>query len=194
MTVIKHGDMIGRAVDFAVSPYPPSFDNNPLIFGWALFARLLIMLLAAATLARMSSKARVDKLPGNHPVFYHRAVITAFLWAALIGSTSDVLTYLVWNEVSNATTSIVLLISRLLDAISVIPFLCALFPTIVLNWLCHIGVLRRSPTITLNGVVNDVRAVWDSKTVPLQLLAYSAVGAAAVTTGKYVLWLEHAGR
>lgn len=189
--IMQHGSVIGRTLESASSPYPPSFDNNPLVFAWALFARLLIFSLSAATLLRIRERNIKDGIPANHPVYYHRMVMASFLWAAMLGSLSDVLTYLFWNEVSIPLTAFVLLMSRLLDAFTMVPFLMALFVPVWLGWLCRVGILDTAPSMTLNGVVNDIRATWTSAAVPLRLLAYSAVGSALVTVGKWWLWIDH---
>ena len=54
-----------------------------------------------------------------------------------------------------------------------------------------VGLLRVAPSMTLNGIVNDVRVMWDSAAVPLRLFAISALGSALVTYGKYWLWRGH---
>ena len=189
--VLAHGSVIGRTLEAAGSPYPPSFDNNPLVFGWALFARLLIFLLSTATLLKIRERNVKERLAANHPVYYHRVTIASFLWAALLGSLSDVLTYLFWNEVTVGLTATVLLLSRLLDALTMIPFVMALFVPLWLRWLCRVGVLTTAPSFILSGIVNDVRATWTSAAIPIRLTVYSAGGAALVTVAKYWLWLEH---
>ncbi len=186
--LLAGGSVVGKAVDFAISPYPPSFDNEPMVFGWALFARLLITSLSAATLVRLYTRNRQENLAANHPVFYHRAVTMCFLTAAMLGASSDVITYLFWGEVTNATIAIVLLIAQILNATTMIPFLMALFVPIWLGWLRHAGIVKTAPSITLNGVVNDVRVTWQSAHLPVQLFCYSAIGSAIVTVGKYARW------
>lgn len=182
---------ITQAINAVMSPYPPSFDNNPALFAWALFARILIVLMAAATLVKISSRNRMEGIEANHPVYYHRMTVCCFLWGAMIGSLSDALTYLFWGEVGDAVTYFIFVAARVLDGMTMFPFLMALFVPLWLRWLCEIGVLKSAPTLTLNGVINDVRTTWDSKSIPLLLLGYSALGSAAVTVGKYWLWLEH---
>ena len=182
---------IAQALDAVPSPYPPSFDNNPLLFAWALFARILIVLMASATLVRVVSRNRMEKIEANHPVYYHRMTVACFLWAALIGALSDVLTYLFWGEATATLTYVIFVSARILDGLTMFPFLMALFVPLWLRWLCEAGVLKTAPQLTLNGVINDVRTMWDSKSIPLLLLGYSALGSAAVTVGKYWLWLEH---
>lgn len=190
--MLQHGSVIGQALEHVSSPFPPSFDNNPLVFGWALFARLLIFLLSASTLVKLRARNISENLAANHPVFYHRVATASFLWAALLGSLSDVITYLFWGEVSVGATAIALLISRLLDALTMIPFLMALFVPLWVRWMCRIGILTPAPSMTLNGLVNDVRSTWTSASIPLQLLAYSAIASATTTVGKYWLWVERA--
>ena len=182
---------IAQALEAVPSPYPPSFDNNPLLFAWALFARILIVLMASATLVRVASRNRVEQIEANHPVYYHRMTVACFLWGALIGAGSDVLTYLFWGEGTPTFTYFVFVTARVLDGLTMFPFLMALLVPLWLKWLCEIGFLKSAPALTLNGVINDVRTMWDSKSIPLLLLGYSALGSAAVTVGKYWLWLEH---
>jgi hypothetical protein len=187
-----HSTVIARTLEAAASsPYPPSFDNNPLVFGWALFARLLVLLLSVSTLIKLRDRNIKERIPANHPVYYHRMVNASFLWAAVLASGGDVMTYLFWNEVSVGMTATVLLIAKLLDALTMIPFIMALFVPVWMKWLCQIGILKTAPSMTLNGLVNDARATWTSAGLPIRLTLYSAAAAALTTVAKYWLWLEH---
>lgn len=192
VAALAQGAVVERAVEFAASPYPPSFDNSPLVFGWALFSRLLIAMLSMATIVRVVSRNRAEQVAWNHPVYMHRTTFAMLLWGALLGSAGDVITYLFWGEVPDLWISRLLLLARVMDGMTMFPFLAALFVPVWLGWLFAAGLISRKEQMTINGVVNDLRSTWDSKTVPLQLAAYSAVGAALVTALKYWMWLEHA--
>jgi hypothetical protein len=191
LLAMQHGTVVGQALNAVNSPYPPSFDNNPMIFGWALFARLLVLLLSTSTLVRLRGRNIAERIAPNHPVYYHRAVTQCLLWGAGIGSLSDVLTYLFWGEVSIGITATVLLVSRILDGLTLFPFLMALFVPFWVKWLCDIGFLKIAPSMMLNGVVNDLRATWTSTEIPIRLSQQAAIAAFMITVGKYWLWLEH---
>jgi hypothetical protein len=185
------GTVIGPVMEAARGPYPPSFDNSPIVFGWALFSRILILTLSVASLVRISSRNRTEKVEANHPVYYHRMTVSCFLTAAAMGSLSDVINYLTWGEVSERSTMICLMTSQILNALTMFPMVMALFVPVWLRWLCRAGVLKTAPKMTLNGVVNDVRTTWESASIPMQLLVASAIGSAAVTVAKYWWWREH---
>lgn len=155
---------------------------------------MLIVMLSMATIVRLTSRNRAENIAWNHPVYLHRTAFVMMLWAAFLGSSGDVLTYLFWNEVSAAWTARLLMLAKALDGMTMVPFIAALSVPVWLGWLFALGVIKPTESITINGVVHDLRSTWDSKTVPLRLGIYSAVGAALVTVLKYWLWLENAHR
>jgi hypothetical protein len=194
LTILNMMSVAPVVINTAASPFPPSFDNNPMVFAWALFARMLVFSLASATVVKIMARNAAERLPTNHPVYYHRLVMMCFLWTAIMGSSSDVMTYLFWGEASVETTSFILLLCRVIDACTMAPFVMALFVPVWMRWLRNAGWVRFQPTIVLNGVINDVRVTWTSATIPLQLLTYSLIASGMVTVGKYLLWVEHALR
>jgi hypothetical protein len=189
--IVTGTSAVGEALVAVNSPYPPSFDNNPLVFGWALFGRLLVLMLASATLFRIRARNQIECLPSNDPTYLKRLVIVCLLWSAVLGSLSDVLTYLFWGEVTLSMTQVILLISRLLDALTMFPFVMALSVSAWTAWLFSIGIMRRKSLRRVDMVFSDMRPVWISAAIPLRLMIYSAVGSAMVTVIKYWLWIEH---
>lgn len=173
------------------SPYPPSFDNNPIVFGWALFARLLVFTMSAATIVRVHSRQRIERLPVNHPVYHHRMANLCFLYAAMLGSLSDCLTYLLWNETGEYLTTLVMLLARVFDGWTMFPFVMALFVPVWMRWLKEIGIVRPAPSMLMGGMYHDMKATWPTFRIPLQLLFYSAGTSVFATVGKYFLWIEH---
>lgn len=171
--------------------FPPSFDNNPVLFGITLFARILVSLLSAATIVRLVSRTRVEGLACNHPVFYHRMSFTSLLCAAWLGSTSDVLTYLFWNEVTPTTYGTIMTVSRVFDATTMIPFLMALFVPWWVGLFMQCGWRRPGRDFMLTGVFHDVKSTWGSSMVPFKLTGWAAAGAASVTLCKWAMWYGH---
>jgi hypothetical protein len=187
------GNTVGRVMQAAASPYPPSFDNNPLVFGWTLFARMIVLLLAVATLLRLRSRNKRERIPSNHPVYYHRLTLICFLWGAALSSGSDTLTYLFWGEVTPAVTRVVLLVSRVMSALTMVPFVGALFTPVWVRWLQGLGLMPVADVGMANRV-SDARAPWTSFRLPGSLAIQAAVASAAVTYWKYWLWVDHLGR
>lgn len=183
-------DNISRAAELvANSPiFPPSFDGTPALFAWALFARLLILMLSAATVVRLVSRLRAERIPCDHPVFYHRMMIICLLTAASFGSLSDVLTWLLWGEVSPGEMSLVLALGRVLDGLSVVPFLMGLFVPFWVFYLRKCGLLRGAGAFDLSQGVADMRVTWGQIGVPLSLTLWCAAGALLVTAGKWADW------
>jgi hypothetical protein len=179
--------IVGQMV--ANSPaFPPSFDNSPVLFGMALFARLLIALLSAATIVRIISRTRIERLPCDHPVYYHRMMVGCLLTSACMGSTSDVLNWLLWGELSAAGMGRVMLICKLLDALTMVPFLMALFVPYWVKYLRRCGMFHGAGAYVLSGKMQDMRITWGQVGVPMRLVAWSAFGAAGAAFSKYVLW------
>lgn len=177
------GEMVSNSPIF-----PPSFDNSPVLFGLALFARLLIMLLSAATIVRIASRTRAEHLPCDHPVYYHRMMVGCLLAAACLGSSSDVLTWVMWGELSDYGMGQVMLLCKALDAATMLPFLMALFVPYWIRYLRKCGVLQGAGSFVLNGVMQDMRITWGQVGIPLRLVAWSAAGAAGVAFSKWALW------
>ncbi len=180
---------VAVAMSVAASPvFPPSFDNNAFVFGWALFARLTVLMLASATVVRLVSRTRAERLPCDHPVFYHRASFIALLVSTMIGSGADVVAYLPWGEVAAPTMANLLVLSRFMDGLTVFPFAMALFVPVWVAGFGYCAGLPRGESFRLSGAIHDLRTTWPSAAIPLRLAAWCAIGAFLVTFGKWALW------
>lgn len=182
-----HSNPVGMVL--AQNPvFPPSFDDNAFLFGWALFARLMVLMLASATVVRLVSRTRVEALPCNHPVFYHRAAFIMVLVATMLGSGADVITYLPWGEVQADTMARYMTAARIMDGLTVFPFTMALFVPL---WVAGLGMcagMPRMDSFRLSGAIHDIRTTWPSAAIPLRLAGWCAFGASLVTLGKWAAW------
>lgn len=168
--------------------FPPSFDNSPVLFGLALFSRILIAALASATVVRIISRTRLERLPCDHPVYYQRMMIGCLLVASILGSGSDVITWLSWGELSNVGMARMFLVTKTMDALTSVPFIMALFVPYWVKFLRQRGLLQGCGVFELNTTLSDIRVTWGQIGVPLRLVAWSAAGAAGVAFSKWYLW------
>lgn len=168
--------------------FPPSFDNSPLLFGLALFSRLLIVVLASATVVRIVSRTRLERLPCDHPVYYQRMMIGCLLMASILGSGSDVITWLSWGELTDLGMGRMFLVTKTMDALTSVPFIMALFVPYWIKFLRGRGWIQGHGIFELNTALADIRVTWGQIGVPLSLAAWSAAGAAGVAFSKWYLW------
>lgn len=184
-------DTVAKMV--ANSPiFPPSFDGNPVLFALALFARSLILAMALATIVRLTSISRAEGVSKSSPIYYHRLSICLLMTAAALGAGSDVLVWLLWGEASEATMTVALTVSKVMDTLTIGPFLLALFVPYWMLWLRKHKLLVQPIEITVKGVAGDLRATWTSLGTPLTLLFQCGVGSAAVAAVKWYSWVGHA--
>lgn len=122
----------------AASPFPPSFDGNPLTYGLALFSLTLVSALSLAQFLSFVFEGRrvreVNRLIGNpvkQSVFpmsalvAFRMILMSFFLMAFAGAGPDVLILLAWGEASHQTIEILFIIDRLGDGFVMFPFLTA---------------------------------------------------------------------
>lgn len=132
---------VAAAIANGTSRFPPSFEDNPLSYGMALFALALISSISLGVVIGYALEARrareVDRLVRNRaprsihgrysPVSLHRIVVAGFLLTIVFGALPDVLVLLAWGEASDATMFILFSLDRVFDALTLIPFLGSIF-------------------------------------------------------------------
>lgn len=119
-------------------PFPPSFEGNPLSYGFALFSLTLICALSIGMLLQFWFEARArkaaqkiainlvcEKVPFASPLSIHRWIIAGFLVTILFGALPDVLVLFAWGEATNETMECLFLADRIGDGLTVAPFTCA---------------------------------------------------------------------
>lgn len=124
----------------AASRFPPSFDGNPWSYGFALFGLTLISALCVAQLMLFWFESRAREAaaasPAVHtfppvaaatwtPLSIHRWIMTGVLTTILFGALPDVLILFFWGEASVTTMDNLFLADRLLDGLTIFPFLTA---------------------------------------------------------------------
>ncbi|WP_066723596.1 hypothetical protein [Sphingomonas pituitosa] len=124
--------------------FPPSFNDNPLSYGFALFSLALITSISlayviAAVLERsrereVNAKIRNVALPpsptGLTLLSYHRLILCGLLLTIILGAGPDVLLLLAWGEASDEAMWWIFQLDRVCDAATIIPFLMSMFLTI----------------------------------------------------------------
>lgn len=167
--------------------YPPSAGNNPFVFASDLFSLMLVSAMAAATIVRLWSRTIVERLPCNHPVFYHRSMVVGLLATIFVGAFPNTLISLCWNEVDAPTMSALMTFDKVMNTLTVVPFFLGLF---VPWWVGYVNICSYSSgPMTLQGRVHDLRTTWPSLAIPLRLALLCATGAAAVAGLKWYTWI-----
>lgn len=122
-----------------VSDLPSSFEGNAWAFCFALFSLLLIVSLSLGQVLKHWVEASrethlVKHMPGfvpNRPTAFwtpltlYRWKVSLLYLTIIFGAIGDVAVMLAWREVSSRTIEALLAIDRVLDALTIVPFLCA---------------------------------------------------------------------
>lgn len=167
--------------------YPPSAGNNPFIFAADLFSLMLVSAMAMATIVRLWSRTLEERLPCNHPVFYHRSMVVGLLATIFVGAFPNTLISLCWNEVEPSTMSVLMTFDKVMNTLTVVPFFLGLF---VPWWVGYVNICGYATgPMTLQGRVHDLRTTWPNLAIPLRLATYCAVGAATVAGLKWYTWV-----
>lgn len=121
------------------SPFPPSFEGNPLAYGFGLFGDVVAAALALTLLLTYLFEARrhpqilamVDA-PENFPVkrawsplFLYRATITSLLSFVVMRALPDAIWMLAWGEVSESTIRFLLAADLVFDGLALGPMFMA---------------------------------------------------------------------
>lgn len=124
----------------SLSPFPPSFEDNPWSYGAALFAFTLISALSLAKILTIANDAtrlrKAAELVGAHrfnvpdkpiwsPLTLYRAEVLGFCVALFSTTVGDVFILLAWHGASATTMLWLFAIDWGLDAFAVLPFMVA---------------------------------------------------------------------
>ncbi|WP_279141317.1 hypothetical protein [Sphingomonas paucimobilis] len=161
----------------AVTQFPPSFDGNEWAYGWALFGLLTVCAMSAAYLLRYASEGLTYGWSLYKPIALARMVMVCMFSTILLGALPDAIFLLTWGEVPPAATQMILLVDRICDALTVIPFLCAA------------GLLVRAEApilfmLTVSPVPVDLWPTWPMVRRSVAAILLIIVIAAGVTLAK----------
>ncbi len=174
-----------------MAQYPPSFDGNPLSYGFALFSLTLICAFSIATLLHFLFESRLDQLlkrqmPGycpsprlqwSSPLSIHRMIVTGFLFTILFGAFPDVLVLFAWGEGTRRTMDILFLLDRIGDALTFVPFTAAIFLTAWGSQVVPQQLVRDTP-------VGLRRPTWRTVRDQFKIVGMVLIIAAGVTLAK----------
>lgn len=120
----------------ATTPIPPSFLGHPLAYLAAVFGQLMTFSIAAAVmfyflhaidLRRDACFNCSGRKTWKSPVNVYRLRIILFMLALLLGVGTNLLVYLSWSEVSNATMNLIYTVDKVAKACVLLPFSAAVF-------------------------------------------------------------------
>ncbi|KTF70687.1 hypothetical protein ACNFJ7_02270 [Sphingomonas sp. HT-1] len=123
------------------SRFPPSFNDNPLSYGFALFSLALITSIALAyVIAVLLERTREREInaairnpalpPPEHGITLlslHRMIYCGLLSTIILGAGPDVLLLLAWGEASDNAMWWIFQLDRVCDAATIGPFLMSMF-------------------------------------------------------------------
>ena len=121
--------------------FPPSFEDSPLAYGLALFSLALVTSISLGVVISYALEAKrnreIDRLLSNwvarsrhatlSPLVLHRIILSGVLLTIVFGGLPDVLVLLAWGEASDATMWALFNIDRIMDGLTIIPFLTSIF-------------------------------------------------------------------
>lgn len=118
--------------------FPPSFEGEPLSYGFALFSLTLICALSLAMLMQFVFEAKArreaqkiaanricEPVPFASPLAIHRWIISGFLVTILLGALPDVLVLFAWGEARDSTMEWLFFVDRICDGLTIFPFTTA---------------------------------------------------------------------
>lgn len=123
------------------SAFPPSFEGNPLTYGFALFSLSLLSMLSVARIWGLISDLHKVRQLERSLLWYIRPREPLSRWSALtlhetklaclylsifLGAFPDVLILLLWGEASNQTMVRLFMMDRIGDGLTLLPFATAM--------------------------------------------------------------------
>lgn len=124
--------------------FPPSFEDSPIAYAFALFSLALITAISLAVVINYvleerrarELERRVGKLPrtllGSRYaeitlLRLHRLIASGFLLTIIFGALPDVLVLLAWGEASDTTMWALFQLDRFFDGMTLLPFLASIW-------------------------------------------------------------------
>lgn len=174
----------------AQSNFPPSFDDSPWSYGFALFSLTTICAVSLSMLwqfwfeararrlaAKMAMNLVAEPVPFASPLTVHRLIIAGFLLTILCGALPDVLVLFFWREASTGTMETLFTIDRIGDGLTLLPFLLS---AVLSAWGIQVipQQLLRETRVTLR------RPGWDTVRDKLKIVAVVLIISAGVTLAK----------
>lgn len=170
--------------------FPPSFDDNPWSYGFALFSLTTICAVALSMLGQFlfERRARIaaEKValnlphipqPFATPLGIHRTIISCFLATILLGALPDTLVLFFWGEASTQTMEWLFLIDRAGDGLTIVPFLSA---AMLSAW----GIQAIPQALIREARVQLRRPGWDTVKDKLKIAAVVLAISIGVTIAK----------
>jgi len=174
------------------SPFPPSFEGNPLSYAWGLFgdtvAAALALTLLLGYVFEGRRKRQVNKALDNYvveppvaqwsPLWLYRHGQLGFFTFVVMRTLPDALWMLMWGEVHTPTIKFLLMLDMVADGFSIFPLLYA-----TMMWAYGRQVI---PQKLAEGVAIAVsgKAPWDVILKNLRIVAVVIVISLLVTIGK----------
>lgn len=172
------------------SVYPPSFDDNPLSYGFALFSLTLVSSISLAQLmAYWLEGRRISQISRRWPTFsmpherqwtllsVHRSILAGLHMTILFGALPDVLVMLAWGEASTETMNRLAMIDRVFDAATLWPYLAS---TALSAWVAQSLPQR----LVIDSPVQLAVPQWWMVKDKLRIVVLVLTIAAGVTLGK----------
>jgi hypothetical protein len=112
-----------RALGYAESPFPVSFDGNGALYASALFTLLIVCSLTIMVGFAHAQRLWIDRKEGKTLAWAFRTLVVSVCTAAFIRAAPEVVYMIAYADASAATLQAILIVKRLMDTITLVPFL-----------------------------------------------------------------------
>lgn len=106
-----------------MTPYPPSFGSNPILYAWALGGITTIAILMLMILGWMARDIWRDRhyCHPKEPLFMFRAILFFASMTGFMRATPEAVYMYAWNEVTSQQWDLILTVKRVADGFSAAP-------------------------------------------------------------------------
>lgn len=156
---------------------PPSFDQNPWAYGFALFGLIVLTSLTAAGMVRVARCIDPHRDGYGSPITLDRLRKLALGMTLLTLALPDVIILLAWGEISDAAMMNLWVLDRFLDGMTILPFLVA----------CGISIRggeRIDTALVMAPNRSDMWPTWRQTRDHISIIVLVAIIAAGVALGK----------
>lgn len=172
---------------FAADPYPPSFDNSPLLYAWALGSITALACLMAMVCGWMARELWADRRY-VHPktaLTAFRVLLMCASGTSCIRALPEALYMYSWNEASEDQMRLILLFKRVADGLSIGPGAIWTF----LLFLAYPAIAHALKSQAATGT--DLWSSWPHLVRPVLAIAIIFLIAFLVAISKLYLGVPH---
>lgn len=157
--------------------FPPAFDNNPFSYGFALFSLTIMAALSLTHLVRVVRAIDPKRDGWLMPITVGRLINICFFTAFVMVTFPDIVTLILWNEVSAKVMENIWATDRFFDGLTLIPFLVGTTLMLKSHNALVWQMLKTPQPITSSDVGYNLDPLW-RQWVMIALIALISAGIA----------------